>query len=145
MAYLSSLWAWRREAQDRYGKKFRAWRNADRKNIDCAKGVKDGKKGWICTRTANPCRLGGETAGTGGGGDGIILPKVTLREGDQGDDVRTLQDAMNALGYNLVVDGNYGSGTVAAVENFQRKEGIGVDGSVGPKTRARLEQALASS
>ena len=83
-AYLSSLWAWRKEAESRYGKKFRAWRNADRKNIDCAKGTKDGKKGWICTRTAEPCRLGTVAGPVGGGGDGIILAKVTLRQGDQG-------------------------------------------------------------
>ena len=41
---------------------------------------------------------------------------ATLREGDNGDAVRTLQQRLKTLGYYTgSVDGDYGSGTVAAV------------------------------
>lgn len=69
---------------------------------------------------------------------GLASIARTLRRGDEGADVRALQDALNNRGFKLVVDGNYGSGTQAAVREFQRKEGLSADGSVGPATLARL-------
>ncbi len=62
----------------------------------------------------------------------------TLRRGDRGEDVRTLQDALNRNGARVEVDSNYGSGTVAAVEDFQRRRGLGADGSAGPQTLRAL-------
>lgn len=144
-AYLSSLWAWRREAEARYGSKYRAWRNADQRNIDCAKGTKDGKSGWICTRTAIPCATDGIVAKIKEKikpGNDLILPNKTLRRGDRGEDVRTLQLLLNEAGYKVDVDGNYGRGTQKAVRDFQRQEGIGVDGTVGPQTRERFKQLM---
>ena len=40
--------------------------------------------------------------------------------------------------YNLSVDGRYGPGTQAAVENYQNKKGIVADGLVGPETWRRI-------
>ncbi|MGI9418465.1 MAG: peptidoglycan-binding protein [Geminicoccaceae bacterium] len=55
-----------------------------------------------------------------------------LSNGDRGNDVRLLQESVLALGYNPgPADGIFGSGTEAAVRNFQRDRGIGVDGIVG--------------
>lgn len=59
----------------------------------------------------------------------------TLRRGSQGDAVEELQALLNAkYGYDLEVDGNYGSKTEAAVKDFQKKHGLTADGVVGPKT-----------
>lgn len=142
-AYLSSLWAWRKEAEARYGRKFRAWRNASNRNVDCAKGSKGGKSGWICTRSATACSLSAAIIGDGGGqGSDLVLPDKTLRRGDSGSDVRILQKLLNEAGYDVTVDGNYGHGTQDAVKDFQRKEHIGVDGSVGPQTRERFRKFM---
>lgn len=63
-------------------------------------------------------------------------------------DVRKLQQRLNTLGYEpkLVVDGDYGPKTKAAVIWFQRNNGLLADGIVGPKTLAKLyPTAVASS
>lgn len=59
----------------------------------------------------------------------------TLRRGSQGDEVADLQMLLNSkFGYELEVDGNFGSKTEAAVKDFQRKHGLTADGVVGAKT-----------
>ena len=62
----------------------------------------------------------------------------TLRRGDRGEDVRTLQDALNRNGERVELDSNYGSGTVAAVQEFQRRRNLNADGSAGPQTLRAL-------
>ncbi|MQA01737.1 MAG: hypothetical protein GEV07_03050 [Streptosporangiales bacterium] len=56
------------------------------------------------------------------------------------DIVRGIQHSLNVLGgEELTVDGIYGAGTEDAVERFQERKEIGVDGIVGPVTlRAML-------
>jgi chitosanase len=56
----------------------------------------------------------------------------------QGSDVESVQNALNARGYALVVDGVFGAATVAAVTDFQQKHAFTADGIVGPATRAAL-------
>lgn len=59
----------------------------------------------------------------------------TLRLGDTGEDVQRLQNSLNALGFgSLAGDGIFGSGTEAAVMNFQSKGGLTADGIVGSDT-----------
>lgn len=65
--------------------------------------------------------------------------RPTLRRGDTGEDVRTLQRLLSARGRMLVADGDFGARTEAAVRAFQEQSGLSVDGIVGPTTRARLE------
>lgn len=61
----------------------------------------------------------------------------TLQYGSQGDNVRKLQNVLNALGYNAgSVDGSFGNQTLAAVKRFQSAAGIAVDGVVGKNTKA---------
>lgn len=67
-----------------------------------------------------------------------IVTERTLRRGDEGEDVRRLQQALVKAGYKLEVDGKYGRGTMAAVREFQRKNGLQADGNTGPQTRAKL-------
>jgi putative peptidoglycan binding protein/D-alanyl-D-alanine carboxypeptidase-like protein len=66
------------------------------------------------------------------------LPPASLTIGDRGQQVKKLQEALNARGATLVVDGIFGAGTHAAVINFQAKNGLTADGIVGPKTKAAL-------
>ena len=65
----------------------------------------------------------------------------TLRKGDKGDDVKTLQKYLITNGEQLPkydVDGKFGYETLRAVKNFQRKHDLVVDGIVGPKTWKEL-------
>ena len=75
------------------------------------------------------------------------------RKGDEGDDVAAIQDMLLDLGYDLGktgankngVDGDFGAKTDAAVRDFQKKNGLSVDGIVGPKTYAALRAAEADA
>lgn len=71
-----------------------------------------------------------------------IVAERVLRLGHQGADVRDLQRRLNIYGLvaPLVVDGDFGRRTLAAVLAFQRWAGIEDDGIVGPVTRDRLAQ-----
>ena len=63
----------------------------------------------------------------------------TLRKGNKGYYVGYVQEKLNSLGYNCgAVDKNFGSNTELAVEDFQSRNGLTVDGFVGPKTWQKL-------
>jgi peptidoglycan hydrolase-like protein with peptidoglycan-binding domain len=61
-----------------------------------------------------------------------------LSYGSYGDDVKKLQAALNACGYGLDVDGGYGTKTRAAVVDYQKKNNLQVDGTVGNETWGSL-------
>ena len=68
-----------------------------------------------------------------------VTTQPMLRTGSRGDAVRKLQELLNALGYDCgSVDGIFGSKTYAAVLAFQKANGLGADGIVGPLTWAKL-------
>ncbi|MGO1120771.1 chitosanase [Rhodovibrionaceae bacterium A322] len=56
----------------------------------------------------------------------------------RGGDVTALQNALRQAGLALDNDGVFGSGTQAAVIQYQRGQGLTADGIVGPATRAQL-------
>ena len=131
-AYPSSLFAWRKAAEAKAGAGFQSWRVAEDRKIDCEQiTLESGKKRWVCTRSARPCK--NELAGAIGGGEKPTFDRI-LRRGDTGEDVKRLQELLNDLGYELTVDGDYGRGTKDAVRDFQRKNGLSADGNFGPKT-----------
>ena len=67
----------------------------------------------------------------------------SLREGMNGDAVRALQRNLKSLGYYTgSVDGDYGSGTVAAVTAFQQAYGLNVDGIAGKATQNAIIAAV---
>ena len=83
---------------------------------------------------------------TSSGGGSYYAPVVPdmpmVYWGCTGDAVKTLQDKLNALGYNSgSVDGIFGAKTYAAVTAFQKANGLGVDGIVGKLTWAKLYDA----
>ncbi|MGW3661313.1 peptidoglycan recognition protein family protein [Streptomyces sp. NPDC005151] len=61
-----------------------------------------------------------------------------LRRGDAGDAVRAVQSRLVSLGWTLVVDGQFGSGTQSAVVSFQSSKGLPADGVVDARTWSRL-------
>lgn len=62
----------------------------------------------------------------------------TLKRGCEGDDVRMLQKLLMDLGYEVGVDGIYGTRTRDAVKAFQRNNGLTVDGIAGARTIRKL-------
>jgi peptidoglycan hydrolase-like protein with peptidoglycan-binding domain len=66
-----------------------------------------------------------------------------LQAGDSGPAVTRLQQRLNLTGlYHLVVDGDFGPGTSAAVKDFQLRSHLAADGVVGPQTQAALDARL---
>jgi hypothetical protein len=66
----------------------------------------------------------------------LFLPEV--RNGSSGDAVSRLQQRLTDLGYACPVTGFFDGDTDSAVKSFQRDNGLGPDGVVGPKTWAAL-------
>ena len=63
----------------------------------------------------------------------------SLKKGDEGQDVKDLQQALISLGYlHTDATGTFGSATKEAVEAFQKDMGLSVDGVAGPKTLTKL-------
>ena len=82
-----------------------------------------------------------DTSGAGGRDTTDISSTgyVTLKEGDEGNGVKTLQSRLKDLGYYTgSVDGKFGQGTTAAVMAFQLTNNLTVDGKAGPATQRAL-------
>lgn len=97
------------------------------------------------------------SSGTSGGQDPGEVPETneiryarngTVQQGSCSDAVKTLQEALNTLGYrdddgnSLYADGDFGAKTKQAVINFQRNNGLETDGIVGSKTWAKIGKAI---
>ena len=69
---------------------------------------------------------------------------MNLKYGKKGDQVAQLQKLLNAHGYPIAVDGDFGAKTEQAVVAYQTAKGLIADGIVGDKTWASLQgQAVA--
>ena len=82
-------------------------------------------KGW--THYAIPRGIDGD----------VPVWRPTIRKGSSGDDVKYCQQLLMKLGYDLSPyndDGRFGTKTLNAVLAFQKVNGLGVDGVVGPMT-----------
>ena len=87
---------------------------------------------WDCV-----LRYTGETSyGSSGSTLGV------LKVGSKGYSVIDLQTNLNNLGYNLVVDGDFGLNTKSAVMDFQNKQNLIVDGEVGTQTKTEIDEQL---
>lgn len=83
---------------------------------------------------------------SGSTSSGWTIPKRTLRKGYTGDDVVSVQQRLKELGYYTgLVDGKYGTGSMAAVRAFQEKHGLTADGLAGTSTYAILFSSNAQS
>ena len=68
----------------------------------------------------------------------VPYPGIALRSGSSGGTVRLVQQKLNSLGERLKDDGKYGAATAAAVQRFQRRNGLTADGSVGYATWEKM-------
>ena len=76
----------------------------------------------------------------------VTADAAALGQGSTGEKVKTLQSKLKKWGYyDGAVDGVFGNGTRKAVEKFQRKNGLTVDGVVGSATAKALGMSLGSS
>ena len=96
---------------------------------------------WL---TAQP-----DSSGCDGTTKDLTEPSLWWREDDKmnGEPVERLQRRLLELGYQLPIygaDGWFGAETDAAVREFQRRNGLVVDGNAGPITWACLKNSSAA-
>ena len=70
----------------------------------------------------------------------VATSQLTLRRGDRGKMVRTLQKLLGDKGYTVLIDGIFGDETLEAVEAYQADHDLLVDGVVGQKTWSTLNK-----
>lgn len=68
----------------------------------------------------------------------MATTKKEIGYGASGSEVKELQTQLNKQGYNLSVDGIFGSKTQSAVKDYQQKNKLAVDGIVGKNTWGSL-------
>ena len=68
---------------------------------------------------------------------------ASMKQGSRGSNVKQLQQNLIGMGYlEGAADGIYGSGTKAAVKEFQRDFGLSIDGNAGEATQSALRSAV---
>jgi hypothetical protein len=65
-------------------------------------------------------------------------PTTDVQFGESGTSIRWVQWELTQAGYKLKIDGDFGSQTDKWVRDYQKKNGLEVDGIVGPKTREHM-------
>jgi peptidoglycan hydrolase-like protein with peptidoglycan-binding domain len=80
---------------------------------------------------------GGDAAAYDAGGYGTqthstrsLGDRLPLRPGMSGHDVKILQDFLGRAGFKTAVDGEFGSGTIAAMKQFEEANKLPIDGTV---------------
>lgn len=105
-----------------------------------------GKTGYVYKKyiSTSGSSGGSESKGSGssskkkttGSSDGTCGP------GDSGSAVKKVQKRLKKLGYYTgSIDGDYGNGTKTAVKNFQKRNGLTVNGKVNSKTLSKLNSS----
>ena len=85
--------------------------------------------------------VNGKVAEETKGDDVVNINMTMLRKGNVGNEVKTLQRILYAMGYNLgtnPIDGDFGKNTDTAVKLYQKNNGMAVDGIVGRDTWNKL-------
>ena len=70
---------------------------------------------------------------------------LVFQAGCKGGGTREIQSGLNKLGYDLIVDGDFGSLTAAAVIQFQKEHDLDADGMVGRDIRIFLIRAVSEN
>lgn len=72
----------------------------------------------------------------------VVVATPTLRKGAKSENVRSLQRNLQMCGYTLDADGSYWKITERIVKDFQRDNGLQIDGIYGPKSYAKMLEIL---
>lgn len=75
------------------------------------------------------------------GGNTVSIEMNVLTKGSTGEQVKTLQRLLMALGYDMGkygADGSFGNLTDTRIREYQKKNGLTVDGSVGQATWTKI-------
>jgi Putative peptidoglycan binding domain/D-alanyl-D-alanine carboxypeptidase/LysM domain len=67
-----------------------------------------------------------------------VVPESEILPGDRGEATAAVQWRLRKAGHDVVVDGDFGPQTEAAVRAFQQAHGLTIDGRVGPSTWSAL-------
>lgn len=62
----------------------------------------------------------------------------TVQQGSKGENVYSVQLMLQAHGYSISIDGDFGAQTASTVKSYQSAHGLEVDGVVGPQTWSSL-------
>ena len=105
------------------------------------------KSFWYGQACAARTTFGGNNSSEGSSSNTSITnnSSVEISLNDTGIVVKEIQEMLKALNYAIAVDGIFGLKTYAAVRDFQSKNGLIIDGIVGPKTLTALEKATSNS
>lgn len=69
----------------------------------------------------------------------LVSMTVGMKRGQKGDYIKTVQALLNVrLGCNLAIDGSFGPATESNLKEYQKRNGLGVDGICGPATLRSL-------
>lgn len=105
--------------------------------------TRDVKSFWYGQAQAKRTTFGGGSATTET--TPVTPTSNNLVFGSEGDRVKTLQENLIKLGYDLGktgADGDFGTKTLTAVKDFQQKHNLKVDGIVGPATENAIKEAI---
>lgn len=64
-----------------------------------------------------------------------------VKYGDKGSEVTEVQKLLSLLGYDLIIDGEFGDKTLRSLKAFQKKMNLDADGVAGPMTIEALKAA----
>ena len=109
---------------------------ADRDDIETITRRINGGLNGLDDRKAYLAKAKAALGGVAAPGASAATP--VLRRGDKNASVSLLQTKLNAAGYQVGTDGDFGPGTDAAVKQFQAAKGLTADGIVGPRTWTAL-------
>jgi peptidoglycan hydrolase-like protein with peptidoglycan-binding domain len=102
--------------------RLRATGIADTRTLSALKTATDG--------SAASNTSGGYDVRSSGSGSYHLGDRIPLKKGMSGHDVKILQDYLKRAGFDTSVDGEYGTGTVKSVKQFETDQQVGVDGLV---------------
>lgn len=71
-----------------------------------------------------------------------IGKNFVARQGAKGENVRSVQQALAILGFDIKADGVFGPNTTAAVKSFQREIGLSPDGVIGKDTIGAINSII---
>lgn len=121
-----------------YWKKHNLNALADRDDILAITKEINGGTNGLKNRIRFTAKAKSVLAGMEAGGLGTVEHGVIYR-GCTGDSVADLQRGLQAAGYQVAVDGDFGPGTEVALFAFQKAKGLIADGIAGPATWAALQ------